>query len=144
MFMHHLRKVTVGGAHHTHIHLARTTVAQHFKCLVLQHPKQLYLTTQFQVSYLIQKYRPLVCQFKAPYPVGSRIRECSLLMSEHFTLEQTLGDASQIDLDKAFLCTRTVHVDGFGYQLLTRSAFSGNQHGSVGLGYPPDGIEYAE
>ena len=55
MLLHHLTKVGIRGADHTHIGAACMTVTQHLVGLILQHTQQLHLTGNRQFSYLVQK-----------------------------------------------------------------------------------------
>ena len=59
-------------------------------------------------------------------------------MTEHFTLEQSMRNTSQIHFHKRFLATGTVQMYRFGYQLLTCTTFTGNQDRCVGTRYPLD------
>ena len=66
-------------------------------------------------------------------PVVAGIGESSLFMTEHFTFEQRLRNASQIDFDKRFALPAAVFVDCFGNQFLTCAAFAGDQHRGIRL-----------
>ena len=62
-------------------------------------------------------------------------------MSEHFAFEQGLRDTAQVHFHERFLRSWTVAVYSLGYQLLTRSAFSGNQYGGIGTADALDGFQ---
>ena len=63
-------------------------------------------------------------------------------MSEHFALEQRLRNTAQVHLHERLLGSGTVAVHGFGNEFLPRTAFSRNQHRSVGLGDALDGFQH--
>ena len=63
-------------------------------------------------------------------------------MAEHLALEQALRDATKVHLDKGLLHALAVDMDGFGNQLLARSAFARNQHRSIGTGYASHCVQH--
>ena len=142
MVLYHLTEVGIGSAYHTDIHFAGTAVAQYFKSLFLQNPKQLHLATQIQVPDFVEEDSTLVCQFETAHSIRGSIGKGALLVSEHLAFEQRLGDASQVHFYKRLLGPRTVAVYGFSNQFLSRAAFSCNQYRSIGTGNPFDSRQY--
>ena len=138
----HFAQIGIGGGDYTYIHFARTAVAQHFKCLVLKYTQQFNLTGQIQITYFIQKDSAFVGQLKTTYTVGARIGKSAFLMTEHLALEQTLRNTAEIDFHERLFGALAVNVDGLGYQLLTCTALTGNEYGSVGTGYAGHGIQH--
>ena len=63
-------------------------------------------------------------------------------MPEHFTFKQALGNPSEVHFHKRIFGTLTVDMNGFGYQLLTCSAFSCYQYGSIGLCYAGNRVQH--
>ena len=142
MFFYHVAQVGVGGRDDAHVYLAGAAVAQGLECLVLQHAQQLHLAGQVEVAYLVEEDGAPVGQFEAPRAVGGGVGEGAFLVAEHLALEQALGDAAQVDLDKRLPRPSAVEVYGFGYQLLARAALAGDEDRGVGGGYACHGVEH--
>ena len=123
-FAHHLTQVGVGGGDYTDIRFAGTAVAEHFKSLVLQYAQQFHLAGRVEVTDFIEEDGAFVRHLETSDTVGGSISESSFLVTEHFALEQALGDATQIDFHKRVLSTLAVDMDSFGYEFLTCAALA--------------------
>ena len=49
-------------------------------------------------------------------------------ITKELTLQESIGDRGAIDTDEAFVPPRTVRMNEFGDQLLSRPGFTGNKH----------------
>ena len=66
---------------------------------VLQHPQQLCLEMQRNITDLVEKQRTAVGLFHLPGEIGMRIGKRPFHMSEQFTLEQGLSNGAGIHAD---------------------------------------------
>ena len=136
MLAHHLLQVGICGTNYPHIHFPRTALTQRLESLFLQHPEELHLARQIQFTNLIEEDGSLVRQFETSLTIGHRIGKCSLLVTEHLALEQSLRNAAQIDLHERLVPAGAVQVDGFGYQFLSRTALARDQYRRSGTCHP--------
>jgi len=131
VFTHHLLQISISRTDHPYIYLPRTTLPQRFKRLLLQHPKQLYLTRQIQFTDFIQENRPFIGQFKTSFPVGHRIGKGPFLVSKHLTFKQSLRDASQVYFHKRFVSAQTIQMNRLSNQLFSCTALTCYEHRST-------------
>src|SRR5579863_5604443 len=75
-----LRQISIGGRDQAYVDPDRPNPAQPFKLLILQHPQQLWLQFQRNISYLIQKQGSFISQFQTPDLGAHRARKCPLLV----------------------------------------------------------------
>ena len=97
----------------------------------LQHPQQLHLKRGRHFRDLVQKQRPLVCQFKATVPPLDRARECAALVPEQLTFEESLRDGRAVDPDKRVRAADAELVKGLGDELLPCAGLTKHEHRSI-------------
>src|SRR5262245_35555405 len=100
--------------------------------MILQETKQLYLKSERDVTYFVQKQRTGLRAFDAPFPLLHGSSKGSFLIPEQLALEERIGDRSTIYRDERSATSRTLAVNCTCNQLFPRTAFACNQHGHIG------------
>ena len=90
-------QVAVGSGNHPHIDLYRLGTAHRIHHPLLQHPQQLDLQLQRQVTNFIQKNRAIVGQLEAALAVCGSAGESPFAVPEQLALDEVLGYCRTVD-----------------------------------------------
>ena len=91
-------------------------------------PQEQRLHPQAHFSHLVEKEGPAVGHLKLPLLITVGAGEASLRVTEQFGLEEGLGEPGAVDRDEWSCRARGAEMDLPGDQVLTDSAFAGNQN----------------
>src|SRR5579872_4896783 len=119
--------------HYTHIDLGYGVVADTGDLPLLQHPEQLRLQVDVQLSDLVEEQSTFIRFLKLSDPPGDSARERPLLMTKQLTLDQVLGDRSHVHRHKWQLMPVRIIVDGLGDHFLSRAGLTGYRHSNIRL-----------
>ena len=128
-----LRHVDVRGRHDAHISLAHVTRPHTDVFPRLQHTQQTSLGGQRQLPHLVQEQRASVCRTEISFTLPDGAGERPLFMAEQLGVNRALGNGATVHGKVFFRLPQTVVVNDARNNLLAHPAFSGNQHGQVGL-----------
>src|SRR6266566_690389 len=129
-----LLQVPVCRGNDPHVHADGLVTADPLEVALLEHAEQLRLQLQRQIPDLVQEERTPVGELKPPNASSQSARECTLLMSKQFALDQAGGQGGTIDLDQRPVTSRAQIVQRPGHQLLASSRFADEQDRRIGRG----------
>ena len=107
-------------------------VATHaFETALLQYAQQLDLHLQRHIADLIQEQRPALGELEATESSRERSRECALLVTEEFALQEVRRDRTAIDRNERMPSSTGEFVDMPRHHLFARARFAENQHARI-------------
>jgi hypothetical protein len=108
----------------------------------LQHPQQLGLQRQRQLTNLIEEQGATVGVFEQPDLVANGVGEGSAAMTEQLRLEQRRWQRGAVDRHKSAVASRRGHVNRARHQLLAGTALTEDQHGGAVNRHARDGVPH--
>ena len=103
-FSHLLAQMGIRSRQNSHIHMAHLVGTNALSFTLLYHRQEFLLHRQVQISNLIQKESTAIRRFYSSFLRIPGIRKRPLLVSEKFTLEKILRNATQVDIHKRLPC----------------------------------------
>ena len=125
-------EIAVRGRHDAHVHLDGRGAAHPLKLLLLQHAQQLGLQVESHLRNFVQQQRAAVGALEGALDPLDRAGKGALLVAEEGRLDQALGERGAVELDKRFVTTVALVVNGAGEQLLSGARFTLQQHRGAG------------
>jgi len=108
---------------------------------VFQHPKQLALYFQREISDLVQEERSPFGQSEPPWFVAFGVCEGSSCVAEQFAFKEGIRNSAAIDRDVRTVPSGAEVVDGQSQKLFPCAAFSLNEDGGIALCNVPKGAQ---
>src|SRR5438105_819615 len=121
---HHSFKVAMSRSHKPDVDCLRPRTPQAFEFPLLQNSQEFWLEFQRDIADLVQKQRALVRQLQAASRLRDRTREGAPLMPEEFTLQQTPGNGSAVELNQSPLPPAAALVNGARNELFSCACLS--------------------
>ena len=109
----------------------RPRSADAFELTVLQNPEKLRLKCERELSDLVEKRRPPICDLELALLLLDSTREGAFLVAEELACEKVLGESGAVDFDEQSIASITVEMDGPRRELLSSAALAGDEHGRL-------------
>src|ERR1700757_4900437 len=107
---------------HANIHLLGTGAAQSFKLTLLEHPQQLRLHFEWNVTYFIEEHGAFVCNLEAACLASDGAGKCAPFMTKKFAFQQPRGNRRAIQFCERSTPPSAQLVDRSGDQFLSRTS----------------------
>src|SRR5262249_18587161 len=103
--------------------------------VLLQHPQELGLQLEGEITDFVQEKRAPVGQFKAPDTLRERPCESAFFVPEEFAFQEARRDGAAVERDKGVRTPRAEVVRGAGQQFLARAGLALEEHSGIGRRY---------
>ena len=113
------------------VYLVRTVAAESLEFLFLQHPEQLCLKFQGNVSDFIKEEGAFVCEFETARFLRDGSSKCSPFVPEQLAFEEPKWDRRAIQFDESPVPSAAEIVDCARDELLTCSRLAQDQHARI-------------
>src|SRR5437879_3555985 len=137
----HLRlEIAVGRRYDARVHGDRAIAAQSADLSLLDHPQQLRLRGERQLTDLVQEQRAPCSRLERTLAEHVRAGEGAALVPEQLVFDQALRKRAAVQGDERTVGSGAEAMQLPGYELLSRSAFADDQHRARNLGDARDGV----
>src|SRR5262249_45206578 len=124
-------EIAICGGDHAHIYADQLVAADAFEFALLKHAKQVRLHGDRQLSDFVEKNSSAIGSFEQSLALLICAGEGATLVPKKLAAKQGFGECRAIDGIESAVGSRAVPMDGVRHQLLTGTAFAGDQNGAI-------------